>query len=113
MSPRMIPAAVVCASSVALAVALAADAPAAVRSPLALWFLLACPGLALVPLLRLDGPAGRWALVVALSLAVDLLVTLVMLYAGLWSPAGIFAVLAAISILGGVAQLRPVRGVAR
>jgi uncharacterized membrane protein len=97
--------AVVAASVCALAVALAADAPPAVRGPLALWFLLACPGLALVPLLRLADPVARWTLIVSLSVALDLAVTLIMMYAGWWSSPAIFAVLAAISLAGGVAQL--------
>jgi hypothetical protein len=106
VSARTLPPAVVAASVVVLALALATDAPAALRGPLAMWFLLACPGLALVPLVRLHDTLAAVALIVALSVALDIVVALAMMYAGLWSPAGIFAVLALISLAGGALQLR-------
>lgn len=106
MTRRSAPAVIVAASVVGLALALAVDAPEPLRAPLAMWFLFACPGLALVPLLRLRDGVAEVAVIVALSVSIDVLVALAMMYAGLWSPGGIFAVLALISLAGGALQLR-------
>ena len=99
-------AAVVAGSAVALALALAGVAPASIRTPLALWFLLTCPGLALAPRIGLGDRAAEVSLVVSLSVAVDIVVGLAMMYAGAWSPVAIFAVLAGISLVAAAAQLR-------
>ena len=95
-----------------MALALAGAAGAAVllslgnpiRSLFVLSFLVAGPGLALVPLMRLDGWAGL-TLAVGLSLALDALVATVMIYANLWSPTATLAVLVLVSAVGAIAQL--------
>jgi hypothetical protein len=46
---------VVAASAAVAILAIAIDANATVRVPLTMWFLLTGPGLALIPLLGLDG----------------------------------------------------------
>jgi hypothetical protein len=74
-------------------------APLLVRTVLALAFLGAGPGAALVGLLRLN---DRWAtasLVIALSLATDVMVAQVMLMAGIWSPTGGLTVIVALTAL--------------
>ena len=74
------------------------------RSIVVIGFLLLGPGLAVVPLLRI--PAWpRLTLAIGLSLAVDILVSTGMTYAGIWSPDGILAMLVLISLIGAVAQL--------
>ena len=70
-----------------------------------LWFLLVCPGMALLPLLRLKQPALEISLGVALSLALDTMVAGIMLYAGLWSPEHGLLVLAGITVSGAVLQV--------
>jgi hypothetical protein len=55
------------------------------RLAVVLWFLTCCPGMAVVRLLRLEQLA-LWVLAVATSLALDLVVAAVMMYAGLWDP---------------------------
>jgi hypothetical protein len=72
------------------------------RPLLFFWFFLCCPGLGLVRLLRVDDPAVHWTLTLALSLGLDVVVALAMLYAGLWSPGLGVGVLSAVA-LGGVA----------
>lgn len=67
------------------------------RAPIALTFVLICPGLALVRLLRISGALNQLTVAVALSLALDVLVPAILLYAGGWSPP------AALSILVGIA----------
>jgi hypothetical protein len=100
-------------SAVAVGLATLAGVQGPVRAGLALWFLLICPGLALVRLLRLDDTVFELTLGVALSLALDTLVAGGLLYAGAWSPAGALAVLIAISVAGALLQLALARQGAR
>ena len=81
-----------------------ADAHGALRVTAALWFLVACPGLALVPLLPGVPQLGRPALVVAVSLAVDTAVVTPLLVAGSFSPAAATLVLALVCLAGSSAQ---------
>lgn len=82
------------------------------RPWLALWFLLICPGMALVPLLRLSDRLVEVVLAVALSIALDTLVAGVFLYAGIWSPEASLATLSGLS-LGGVTLQWLLRDAAR
>lgn len=74
------------------------------RSLFVLSFLVAGPGLALVPLMRIHGWA-ELTLAVALSLALDALVPTIMIYASVWSPDATLAVLVLVTLLGATAQL--------
>ena len=80
--------------------AIVADAPQPVRAILLLWFLVVCPGMAFVRLLRLQGALLEWTLAVALSLAIDLLVAVFVLYVGLWSPVWILVAIATLTLAG-------------
>lgn len=95
----------VAAGALAASFAVTAGAPVAVRAPLVLAFALLGPGAALVPLLRLGEPVGVLTLVVAVSLALDVTVGLIMVYAGLYSPVGGFLALAAVALAGASAQV--------
>jgi hypothetical protein len=76
-----------------------------VRAAVLLWFLFVCPGLAVVGLLGIAEPITKWTIVIALSIALDLVVTVTMLYANLWSiPAGL-ALLGLFAASGAIAQL--------
>lgn len=71
-------------------------APAALRVPVTLWFLLICPGLALTRAFWWLNVTQIWALALALSLAIDLLVSTALLYVRpgpLWSPAAVLTAL--------------------
>jgi hypothetical protein len=74
------------------------------RSVFVLPFLMAVPGLALVPLLRIGGWPGL-TLAVGLSLALETVVPTAMIYAGVWSPEATFGVLVLMSLVGAAAQL--------
>ncbi len=65
----------------------------ALRPFVVLPFLLLCPGLAWVRLLRLESPLAEFTLAVALSLVLATVVAAGMLYAGAWSPKGSLTVL--------------------
>jgi hypothetical protein len=97
--------AVVAVAAVAAPVAALTGAPAAVRVPVVLVFLLLGPGMAFVPLLDLGDPVAELTVAVGVSLAVDLAVALAMLYAGAWSPPTTLVVLAALALSGAAAQL--------
>jgi hypothetical protein len=97
----------VAVSLLVLGVLVLADASGALRVAAALWFLLACPGLALVPLLPDVPQVARPALVVAVSFALDTAVATTMLVAGSFSPAAGALVLASVCLAGcGVQALR-------
>lgn len=74
------------------------------RSLFVLSYLVVGPGLALVPLVRIGGWPGL-TLAVGLSLALDVLVSTTMIYAGIWSPNATLAVLVLVSLAGAAAQL--------
>ncbi|MCA1672159.1 MAG: hypothetical protein LC799_08140 [Actinobacteria bacterium] len=70
-----------------------------VRPFVVLPFLLLCPGLAWVRLLRFESGLAELTLAVALSLVFATAVPAGMLYAGAWSPRGSFAVLFALTLV--------------
>jgi len=103
-SPWLWPATIVLsAASIALVVFAGVATPA--RPFIALWFLLLCPGMALVRLLRVGGVATELSLAIALSLALDTLVAGVMIYTGTWAPTAGLIVLIAISVAGAALQV--------
>jgi hypothetical protein len=56
------------------------------RKAVIMWFLFACPGLALVRFFRIGDPIIEWTLVLTLSICVDAGVAGILLYSGHWSP---------------------------
>jgi uncharacterized membrane protein len=87
----------------------AADVHSAVRVAVAVWFVLVCPGIAVVRLLRLDDAAAELALGVAVSIALAVAVGATTLYAGHWSPGVTLAVLVAITVAAAGAPLARAR----
>ena len=85
---------------VSLALALlviVAGGPALVRYTVVVWFFSAVPGLAVNGVLRIPDPTAEWALAVTVSLAIDVVVATVLLYAGWWSPVVGFSSIAALT----------------
>jgi len=70
-----------------------------VRVALALGFLLLCPGLALAEVLEIRDLAQRLAIAIAASLALDTLVSLLLVYAGAFSIAVTVSILAAVTLM--------------
>lgn len=81
------------------------NAPLPVRAAVVLGFLVAGPGLAIVPLLRIRQVSVEITLVLALSLALDTLVAESLVLAQAWSAGLALAVLIAISVTGAVLQM--------
>ena len=85
-----------------------------VRVAVVLWFLLVCPGMALVRFFHLDEPLLVWVLAVTLSLVADTFVGGVLLYSGRWAPSGAFAILLAHTIGGAlIHELNAIRAARR
>ncbi|MDQ3781242.1 MAG: DUF1616 domain-containing protein [Chloroflexota bacterium] len=96
---------VILLSATALGVSVFADLQSPLRAILALGFLFVCPGMAFVPLLRVEDVLTELSLGVALSLSLDALVAGTMLYAGLWSPEWGLALLIVVSLVGALLQI--------
>ncbi len=94
----------VLASTVAVGLVSIVGGDSPVRNVVALWFLFTCPGMALVPLLGIDEPVFEWTLIVVISLAVDAIVAVVMVYANVWSPESGLVVIMLLTLLGALIQ---------
>ena len=88
-------------ATVAVAIVAFADLELWLRVPLGLFFLLLCPGMAIVRLLETGDPVADLTLAIALSIALDVIVAGALLYAGAWSPNAALGILMAITV-GGV-----------
>lgn len=100
--------------AVAVAVAALLGEPSAGRTLLVAAFFLLAPGLAIVGLLEIEDPWALLALAFGLSIALDTAVAGVLVYVTGWAPSVGLAVLVAISVAGGLAQIvRVSRAVSR
>lgn len=77
----------------------------AIRPIIVFWFLVVCPGMAVIRFLRLKEPVVEWTLAIALSFAIDALVASSQLYAGKWSPPVTLSIVIGISSIGALVQL--------
>jgi uncharacterized membrane protein len=75
------------------------------RAPVVVGFLLVGPGFALAALSGIRDKLFGAALAVAVSVAVDILVALAMMYGGVWEPVWCLAVLSAITFIAAVAHV--------
>lgn len=92
--------------SAALAcVLVAVDRGSVVRAVAVLWFVLVCPGLAVVRLARLDDQLAEASLAVAASLAIAGAVSGALMYARWWSPPRVLAALVAVTVAGVAAEV--------
>lgn len=109
-SPLVWPAVIVL-SALGAGVAVYGALGAPLRPLFTLWFILVCPGMAFIRLLRLRTPVAEWTLAIALSLALDTIVTMILLYSGAASAEGALIVLIAISLAGVGLQVMRVQAV--
>jgi hypothetical protein len=70
-----------------------------------MWFLFICPGMMLVRFLRLNELVVEWVLALALSLALDAIVSGIVLYTAKWSPVAILDIIIGLSLAGAITQL--------
>jgi uncharacterized membrane protein len=95
-------AAIIGVSALGIGVLTFGEIQSPLRPVIALWFLFVCPGMALVRLLGLRERLTEVTLAIALSLVMDAIVSVIMLYMGDWSPKLTLLILIGIS-MGGVA----------
>jgi hypothetical protein len=76
-----------------------------IRVAVVLPFLLVCPGMAVVLRLRLAEWWTELLLAVGVSIALDIVLSSAMLYAGLWSPSLLLLGLAGLGVAGGTYEL--------
>jgi hypothetical protein len=98
--------AIVLASCAAIAVTTWAWTSAPVRPAVTTWFLLLCPGMALVRLLPDRGLLLRLVLAVAASLTLETFVATFMLEAKLWAPGATLGILLLITVAATALDLR-------
>jgi uncharacterized membrane protein len=96
---------IITSSAIGIGLFVFGDGTSPVRPAMALWFLLICPGMAFVRLLHIKDSGNELTLAVALSLAIDVALALVMAYTKLWSLQGGLSILIGISMLGAVFQV--------
>lgn len=96
---------VIIASAIAANMLVFYASQSAVRPILVLWFLLICPGMAFVRLLRISSPAIEITLAIALSLALGTVMAGALIYAGVWSTSVTLAILGGLSVFGSLVQL--------
>jgi hypothetical protein len=75
-----------------------------IRPYVVLAFLIICPGMAVIRLLRLRDVAVEWTLAIALSIVLSAIVPTVQLYAHLWSPDVSMRIILGITVVGALAQ---------
>lgn len=97
---------IIATSAVVIGVLVFGDVVSPIRPIVALWFLVFCPGIALVRLLRLQEVWTEVALATAVSLSLDVGVASMLVYSGYWSPKLGLAILISVSLLGAALQLR-------
>ena len=96
---------VIIASALTVNVVVLGDVQSVIRPFLVFWFLLVCPGMAFVRLLRIRPFTSELTLGLALSIALDTIVAATLLYAGAWSPAAGMVILGCLSVVGAVGQI--------
>ena len=91
---------VIVASTALMGLLLLVDAPAAIRGPVAVWFLLVCPGMTLAAPLALRSGGAELALAVILSVTIATVVATALLLAGALSATSAFLALSALCLAG-------------
>ena len=93
------------ASSAAVALTTYGWTSSPARPLVTTWFLLVCPGMALIRLLPRRGALTLAVLAIATSLSLETLIAETMLEASAWSPRSTLAILIVFTLAGALAQL--------
>ena len=86
------------ASTCAVAVAAAVGGSSPVRTLIVVWFLLTCPGMVLARLVDVEGGFEEASVGIGLSIAINVVVSLLLVYLGLWSAGVAFGIGAAVTV---------------
>jgi len=98
-------AAVATGSALAAVAAVLADVGAPVQPALVLWFVLVCPGMSFVGLIRAPSLSFALTLSISASCALAAVVAQAMLFAGVWDPLIGLIGLAEITVVGAATEL--------
>jgi uncharacterized membrane protein len=96
---------VIAASALAAGALTFLQAVAPLRAAVGFWFLLVCPGMAYVRLLRVKAVFFGWVLAIALSIAIDTIIAQVLLVTGNWSSRLALIVVIIVSLIGVAIQV--------
>ena len=100
---------VACVSGLVLRVLTLAQVGAPERLPLAVWFLLICTGMSIVPVLRIRESRIELLVGALASLAIDTLVATALAGAGVLTTTSALTVLEAVCVLGAAMNIVAVR----
>jgi hypothetical protein len=92
------------AAEAVIAILVYGDVHSPVRVVAVLSFLLICPGMAWIRLLKLDERLTEVVLAIALSVAIDAALPGAMVYAGRWSAGGALAAVLALTLAGATVE---------
>lgn len=98
-------AAVATVSALAAVAAVLGDVGAPLQPLLVFWFVLVCPGMAVVGLIRPPSPLFALTLSIAVSCALAVVVAQAMLFAQVWSPMAGLILLALVTLGGAGTEL--------
>lgn len=105
-TPAAVRATVTILSGLAAVAGVLGEVGAPVQPVLVLWFVLLCPGMAIVGLVRPSSLLFALTLSIAVSCALAVAVAQALLFAGAWSPVSGLIILAALTTIGAGADLR-------
>jgi uncharacterized membrane protein len=91
-------------STVVTAAVFFADSHSVLRPWLVLWFLLVCPGMAVVRIFDAQESLLEWVLSIALSISLTGIIATIQIYTHTWSPANGLGILIAVTLGGVVVQ---------
>jgi uncharacterized membrane protein len=93
------------ASAAATVFGIVSASESVLRTAVTFWFLLVCPGMAYIRLLRLNKLSTELTLAVALSIAIDTVVSLAQVLADAWSVRVSVGIVIVISFFGVILQM--------
>ena len=96
---------IILVSAVGASLSVASGMGAPVRPAIVLWFFLICPGMAFVRLLGIKEHLTELTIALALSIALDVIVSETMVLSNMWSPGRALLTLVSVSIFGATLQL--------
>ncbi len=91
-------------STAATAAVFFTDSSSALRPWLVLWFLLVCPGMAVVRIFDVQESLLEWVLSIALSISLAGIISTIQIYTHTWSPADGLGILIGLTLGGVVVQ---------
>lgn len=97
--------AIILASAAAVILFSLGDVATPIRAAVAFWFVLVCPGMALVRFLHIEDQVNEFILAVAVSTGIGATLATIMVLTRRWSPDWGLGILVYISVVGSILQL--------